>query len=250
MEQESVLSTGIVGGRGLTPAGILARFAGAPAPGRRGSPTGPHGHPRIPAAAEAPRVRGDHDLNPDMLPQGTLRAAAVLVPLVTRADGVTVLLTRRTDHLHAHAGQVSFPGGMLDPEDAHAEDAALRETEEEVGIARDLVELVGRLDTYVTRTGFEVTPVVGLVRPDFTVAPDSFEVAEVFEVPLAFLVDPANHRRESRVVGGATRYYYAMPWHGHYIWGATAGMLVNLSEVLWTGASSRQEPQAGLSARP
>ncbi len=249
MEQESILSAGILG-RGLTPAEILARFAGAPAPGRRGSPTGPQGHPRIPAATEVPRVRGDHDLNPDMLPQGTLRAAAVLVPLVTRADGVTVLLTRRTDHLHAHAGQVSFPGGMLDPVDACAEDAALRETEEEVGIARDLVALVGRLDTYVTRTGFEVTPVVGLVRPDFTVAPDSFEVAEVFEVPLAFLVDPANHRRESRIVGGATRHYYAMPWHGHYIWGATAGMLVNLSEVLWTGAIGRQEPQAGLSARP
>jgi 8-oxo-dGTP pyrophosphatase MutT (NUDIX family) len=139
---------------------------------------------------------------------------------------------------------------MLDPEDAHAEDAALRETEEEVGIARDLVDLVGRLDTYVTRTGFEVTPVVGLVRPDFIVAPDSFEVAAVFEVPLAFLVDPANHRRESRVFGGVTRHYYAMPWQGHYIWGATAGMLVNLSEVLWTGANGRQEPQAGLSARP
>jgi 8-oxo-dGTP pyrophosphatase MutT (NUDIX family) len=166
------------------------------------------------------RVRGDHDLNPDLLPQGPLRAAAVLVPLVARPEGLTVLLTRRTDHLHAHAGQISFPGGMLDPEDRHAEDAALRETEEEVGIARALVELVGRLDTYVTRTGFEVTPVVGLVQPGFTLAPDT-----------------ANHRRDSRVYAGATRFFYAMPWGEYYIWGATAGMLVNLSEVLWTGAA-------------
>jgi 8-oxo-dGTP pyrophosphatase MutT (NUDIX family) len=239
MEQRPILSPGVAGGRQLTPADIWARFAAAPAPGRRGSPTGAAGHPRVAAAAAeaVARVRGDHDLNPDLPPQGPLRAAAVLVPLVARPEGLTVLLTRRTDHLHAHAGQISFPGGMLDPEDRHAEDAALRETEEEVGIARALVELVGRLDTYVTRTGFEVTPVVGLVQPGFTLAPDTFEVAEVFEVPLGFLIDPANHRRDSRVYAGATRFFYAMPWGEYYIWGATAGMLVNLSEVLWTGAA-------------
>ena len=117
------------------------------------------------------------------------------------------------------------------------------------GIARDFVELVGRLDTYVTRTGFEVTPLVGLVRPDFTLAPDTFEVAEVFEVPLGFLIDPANHRRESRVFGGSTRYFYAMPWNRYYIWGATAGMLVNLSEVLWPHVPG-QQPPVGQTARP
>jgi 8-oxo-dGTP pyrophosphatase MutT (NUDIX family) len=266
MEQQPILSAGVAGGRELTPADILARFAAAPAPGRRGSPAGPAGDPRQApqasvlspqASVPAPqaslqagaRVRGDHDLNPDLRPQGALRAAAVLVPLVMRPAGITVLLTQRTDHLHAHAGQISFPGGMLDPEDRGAEDAALRETEEEVGIARDFVELVGRLDTYVTRTGFEVTPLVGLVRPDFTLAPDTFEVAEVFEVPLGFLIDPANHRRESRVLGGSTRYFYAMPWNRYYIWGATAGMLVNLSEVLWPHVPG-QQPPVGQTARP
>lgn len=198
-------------------------------PGRRSSQA------RVPAGGRAGRVRGDHDLNPDLLPQDPLRAAAVLVPLVTRTEGITVLLTRRTDHLHAHPGQISFPGGMVDPVDRHPEDAALREAEEEVGIPRDLVSIIGRLDTYVTRTGFEVTPVVGLVAPDFEPAPDSFEVAEVFEVPLEFLLDPANHRRESRIFAGSERHFYAMPWGDYYIWGATAGMLVNLSEILWTG---------------
>lgn len=249
MEQQPILSAGVVGGRELTPADILARFAAAPAPGRRGSPTGPADDPRL-APQAAARVRGDHDLNPDMRPQGTLRAAAVLVPLVMRPAGMTVLLTQRTDHLHAHAGQISFPGGMLDPEDRDAADAALRETEEEVGIARDFVELIGRLDTYVTRTGFEVTPLVGLVRPGFALAPDTFEVAEVFEVPLGFLIDPANHRRESRVFGGSTRYFYAMPWERHYIWGATAGMLVNLSEVLWSRMAGQKESPVGRMARP
>lgn len=229
MEQRTVLFPGVAGGRSLTPDDIVARFAAAPTARRRGNllaSTAPAGR----------RIRGDHDLNPDLLPAAPLRAAAVLVPLVARPEGLTVLLTRRTDHLHAHPGQISFPGGMVDPQDAHAEDAALRECEEEVGITRDLVSLVGRLDTYVTRTGFEVTPVVGLVRPSFVLAPDTFEVAEVFEVPLGFLMDPANHRRDSRIFAGAERQFYAMPWGKYYIWGATAGMLVNLSEVLWTGA--------------
>lgn len=210
----------------MTPEDIVARFAAAPPPGRRRSPTGP---------ADPVRIRGDHDLNPELRPDGPLRAAAVLVPLIARPESVCVLLTRRTVHLRAHAGQISFPGGMIDPGDVGPEDAALREAQEEVGLPRDRVRLVGRLDTYLTRTGFEVIPVVGLVRPDFDPVPDPFEVAEVFEVPLSFLIDPANRRRESRIYAGAERFFYAMPWNDYYIWGATAGMLVNLSELLWTG---------------
>lgn len=204
---------------------MLSRFAAA-VPGLRRSPTT--------AADDGRRIphRGDHDLNPDMLPECSLRGAAVLVPLIDRPDGMTVLLTRRTDTLPTHAGQISFPGGCLEPQDADAVAAALRETQEEVGLPPERVAVIGRLDTYVTRTGFEVTPVVGLVEPPVPLAPDPAEVAEVFEAPLAFLLDRANHRRDSRVYNGATRHFYAMPWGNYYIWGATAGMLVNLCDVL------------------
>src|ERR1700754_101200 len=143
--------------------------------------------------------RGDHDLNPGMHPERRLTAAAVLVPLIDRADGLTVLLTKRTDHLHDHAGQISFPGGRVDPEDRDAAAAALREAKEEVGLDPDRVDLIARLDTYVTRTGFEVVPWVGLIMPPVALMPDPFEVAEVFEVPLAFFLDPASRRTESRV---------------------------------------------------
>lgn len=194
---------------------------------------------RLTAASLAPghrraglRSRGDHDLNPDLAPSGRPTPAAVLVPLVRRPEGMTVMLTVRTAHLHAHAGQISFPGGRIEPEDANPAAAAMRETEEEVGLARERVELIGRLDTYHTRTGFEVTPVVGLVRPPFVLSPDRFEVAEVFEVPLGFVLDPANHRREQRAELGVTRQFWAMAYGDYYIWGATAGMLVNLYEVL------------------
>lgn len=209
---------------------MIARFAAAPAPRRRAAPGNA-------AALALPRflpegARGDHDLNPDMLPEPPLKRAGVLVPLVERPAGLTVLLTRRTDHLHDHAGQVSFPGGRVEPGDADALAAALRESEEEIGLPRGRVEPVGRLDTYVTRTGFEITPVVGLVDPPPALAPDPFEVAEIFEVPLEFVVDPANHETHSRVFAGAERSFYVLPWPGYYIWGATAGMLVNLAEVL------------------
>jgi 8-oxo-dGTP pyrophosphatase MutT (NUDIX family) len=156
----------------------------------------------------------------------------VLVPLIDRADGLTVLLTKRTDHLHDHAGQVSFPGGRVDPGDRDAAAAALREAKEEVGLDPQRVDLVGRLDTYVTRTGFEVTPWVGLIMPPIALVPDPFEVAEVFEVPLGFFLDPVNRRTESRVWQGKERFFYVYPWPGYYIWGATAGMLSNLAEVL------------------
>jgi 8-oxo-dGTP pyrophosphatase MutT (NUDIX family) len=178
------------------------------------------------------RDRGDHDLNPGMTPADRMLAAAVLVPLVARPEGTTVLLTRRTDHLHHHAGQISFPGGRIEAEDPSPEDAALRETEEEIGLGRDRIELIGRLGLYRTRTGFEITPVVGWVTPPFDLAPDRFEVAEVFEVPLAFVADPANHERHSREWQGTVRHFYVLPYGGYYIWGATAGMLVNLAERL------------------
>lgn len=176
--------------------------------------------------------RGDHDLNPDMTPGTELREAAVLVPLVERDGGLTMMLTQRTDHLDHHPGQISFPGGHIEPEDGSPEEAALREAEEEVGLDRKHVSVVGRLDQYITRTGFSVTPVVGLVDPDYTVNPDEFEVAEVFEVPLSFLLDAANHRRDSRIYKGLKREFYAMPYGDYYIWGATAGMIRNLYDVL------------------
>ncbi|MCR9221972.1 MAG: CoA pyrophosphatase [Alphaproteobacteria bacterium] len=185
------------------------------------------------AAAERESARGDADLNPGMQPlRRDLTPAAVLVPIVLHAGAPAVLLTQRTDHLRDHAGQVSFPGGRIDPGDADAVDAALRETEEEVGVSRDRVEVIGRLDPYITRTGFSVTPVVGFVRPPIAPEPDPFEVAEVFETPLAFLLDRRNHQRHSRIYDGRPRHFYAMPYERFYIWGATAGMLVNLVDVL------------------
>ncbi len=181
---------------------------------------------------DSERDRGDHDLNPGMLPTDRLRAAAVLVPLVARSEGTTVLLTRRTEHLHHHAGQISFPGGRIEESDSSPEDAALRETEEEIGLTRRHIEVIGRLGIYRTRTGFEITPVVGWVTPPFDLSPDRFEVAEVFEVPLSFIADPLNHERHSREWQGVVRHFYVLPYGSYYIWGATAGMLVNLAERL------------------
>jgi 8-oxo-dGTP pyrophosphatase MutT (NUDIX family) len=178
------------------------------------------------------KTRGDHDLNPGLWADKPLTAAAVLVPIIAHPDQLTVLLTRRTAHLHDHAGQISLPGGRADPVDANPIDTALRETEEEVGLPRPLTNVIGRLDTYQTRTGYEIVPVVGIIQPPFDLRPDPFEVAEAFEVPLDFIVDPANHRRDSRVYQGTERHFWAMPYGTYYIWGATAGMLVNLSEVL------------------
>ena len=167
--------------------------------------------------------------------------ASVLVPLVAHASGVTVLLTRRTEHLRDHAGQISFPGGRAEEIDADAVHTARREAEEEVGLAPAHVDVIGLLPVYTTVTGFHVTPVVALVRPGFTLAIDSFEVAEAFEVPLAFLMDPAHHRRHVFEFGGERRQFLSMPWQGvdaagqpreYFIWGATAAMLRNLYAFL------------------
>ncbi|UEM04640.1 CoA pyrophosphatase [Skermanella rosea] len=190
----------------------------------------------IPRFAAAPgrtlSIRGDHDLNPGTGAPAQLRHAAVLVPLVERPDGMTVIFTQRTAHLAAHAGQISFPGGGMEPTDQDALACALRETSEEIGLAPERVEVAGRLDTYVTRTGFEITPIVGFVRPPFILNPDPFEVAEVFEVPLDFFLKPGAARKETRQFQGTQRYFYVFPYEHRYIWGATAGMLVNLVDVL------------------
>ena len=161
-----------------------------------------------------------------------LRAAAVLVPIIDRPEGLQVLFTRRTAHLHDHAGQISFPGGRTEPEDQTPEHTALRETTEEIGLAAQSVTVLGSINTYVTVSGYEVTPVIGLVTPPFALTPDEFEVAEVFEVPLAFLLDPMNHQRNSLVYQGWRRHYFAMPYREYYIWGATAGMLMNFYRFL------------------
>jgi 8-oxo-dGTP pyrophosphatase MutT (NUDIX family) len=161
-----------------------------------------------------------------------IRPAAVLVPVVRREKELTVLFTRRTAHLHDHAGQISFPGGRTEPGDAGAAETAMRETLEEIGLTAERVEVLGELSQYVTVTGYRVTPVVGLVTPPLDLRPDEFEVAEVFEAPLAFLLDPANHQRNHVLFDGRERYYYAIPYQMHYIWGATAGMLMNLHAYL------------------
>lgn len=165
---------------------------------------------------------------------GPLRPAAVLVGLVERREGITVLLTRRTEHLPHHPGQVSFPGGRCEAHDADAVDTALREAEEEIGLDRGEVDVLGQLPLYQTITGFLITPVVGYIARPPRLNPDPREVAEVFEVPLDFILDPANHERHSREIRGICRYYYVLPYRDHFIWGATAAMLIDLARRLCT----------------
>lgn len=180
--------------------------------------------------------RGDDDLNRHLPATSTAvvsRPAAVLVPVIRREPQLTVLLTLRTERLPQHGGQVAFPGGKLDEADVSPLAAALREAQEETGLDPDYVEPLGFLDVYQTRTGYRVLPVVGLVEPGFRLEAAPAEVADIFEVPLAFLMDPANHLRHTRVWQGLERQFYAMPYGDRYIWGATAGMIRNLYERLY-----------------
>ncbi len=183
------------------------------------------------ASADPPpeTVYGDEGTRPG---GEALTPAAVLVPIVARDAEFTMLFTRRAAHLRDHSGQVSFPGGRVAAGDPSPEATALRESREEIGLDPRHIELLGRLPEYRTRTGFCITPVIGLLTPPFELRPDANEVDEIFEVPLAFLLDPANHRRQSREWRGELRWFFAMQYEGHTIWGATAGMLVNLYRQL------------------
>jgi 8-oxo-dGTP pyrophosphatase MutT (NUDIX family) len=204
---------------------------------------------RLEPAALRARFAAPPEWTPELAGDGRRRdlverepaEASVLVPLVLRPEGVRVLLTRRTEHLNEHAGQISFPGGKAEPHDVDAVAAALRETEEEIGLPASHVEVIGRLPIYTTITRFVVTPVVGLVKPPFELALDAFEVAEAFEVPLQFLMTPAHHHRHVFEFDGHSRQFLSMPWQGidaagqpreYFIWGATAAMLRNLYRFL------------------
>ena len=184
------------------------------------------------------RLRGDHVVDARVDVPEILRNAAVLVPLVDHPGSMNVLLTLRTAGLPHHAGQVAFPGGRLDDTDRDPVHTALREAEEEIGLPPGNVDIVGRLDDYITGTGYVVAPIVGFVEPGEDYVPDPSEVDDVFEVPLSFFMDPANHTRETRRWNGIDRSFYAMHWNGRYIWGATAAMIVNLYEVLTRKAAA------------
>ncbi len=178
-------------------------------------------------------VTGDHAVAGLAAEPRTLIPAAVLAPLVERPEGYTVLLTQRTAHLEHHGGQISFPGGRAEAEDANPVETALREAEEEIGLdRRHVVEIAGFLDLYQTVTGFLVTPVVGFVTPPFALTLDTFEVAEAFEVPLDFILDPRHHEQHSLIYQGQPRRYYVIPYENRFIWGATAAMLVGFARRL------------------
>ncbi|MGE4373519.1 MAG: CoA pyrophosphatase [Xanthobacter sp.] len=182
-----------------------------------------------------PRLNGDHAISPlpgQTAPAKMPRKAAVLVPVMARPEP-TILLTLRSAHLSHHAGQVAFPGGRMDPEDRDEKDAAFREAWEEVGLQARFIHALGYMEGYLSSTGYWIVPVVGLVNPVCTLTPNPSEVDEVFEVPLKFLMTPANHERHSREWQGTLRHYYAMPYEGRFIWGVTAGMLRNLYERVY-----------------
>jgi 8-oxo-dGTP pyrophosphatase MutT (NUDIX family) len=191
----------------------------------------------VPAGLADPNVtpkRGDHDIDPVMAKVAAvrpIRPAAVLVPIVERAEPM-VLLTQRTAHLKEHSGQISFPGGKIEAGETPA-DGALREAEEEIGLRRAAVEPLGYLDLYMTTLGYRIVPLLARVKPPFELALNAQEVEEVFEVPLSFLMEPTNLQRHSREWQGMTRSYYAIPFEKRYIWGVTAGILRNLHERIY-----------------
>ena len=179
------------------------------------------------------RQYGDHRLNRDIADQlatEKLRDAAVLVPVVDHGDRAGILLTQRPETMRTHSGQIAFPGGAIDPDDPSAEAAAMREAEEEIGLSSSYIETAGRLPDYLTISGFRVIPVLAVVKSGYPLTINSAEVDDSFEVPFDFLMDPANHRRESRFWGGKERHYYTMPYKGRFIWGVTAGILRTLYE--------------------
>ncbi|WP_018429054.1 CoA pyrophosphatase [Hoeflea sp. 108] len=179
---------------------------------------------------------GDHVLNPglrEVFVHDRLRNAAVLIPVVDHGDASTVILTKRADKLKNHSGQIAFPGGRIDPGDVSPEAAALRETSEEIGLASGYIDVIGRLPDYVTGSGYRIAPVLGVVRPGFQLTVNPDEVDDIFEVPLGFLMDPANHNRASRTWQDQERFFYAMPYEERYIWGVTAGIIRALYERLY-----------------
>ncbi len=173
--------------------------------------------------------RRDEDYHEAKLP---LKPAAVLIPLIDRPQGMTVLLTKRAQHLKAHSGQVSFPGGRCEEYDKHAMETALRETEEEVGINRSHIQILGAMEDYETVTGYVITPVIGLIKPNFTLIVDEGEVDEAFELPLDYILDESNHELQNRVWNEQRRYYYVLMNEKHNVWGATAAMLVRFAKLI------------------
>ena len=197
---------------------------------------------RLNASQDNIRIRSNEDSRPKdrsaedkyikVENKTNLTRAAVLVPIISRDDGLQVLLTKRTEHLKNHPGQISFPGGRVDDTDLDAQHTALRETEEEVGLDPSHVEIIGELDQYIVGTGYLVSPIIGLIKPPFKLIRQEDEVAEIFEVPLEFLIEPKNFKRYAREFNGTVHHHFSLTWQSYFIWGATAGMLRNLSERL------------------
>jgi 8-oxo-dGTP pyrophosphatase MutT (NUDIX family) len=183
--------------------------------------------------AGPPPAHDPRDLHVITIPAGArVTEAAVMLPIVCRSPDLHVLLTQRTAHLSDHAGQISFPGGRVEPEDANREETALRETEEEIGLPRDRVTVLGRLPRYEIPSGFRITPVVGWIEPPFELKPDPFEVESIFEAPLTHFLDPDRYLRREYHFRGRHRHYLAIPYEGRYIWGATAAMLHSFARML------------------